>query len=332
MRDLILSILIAFAVCMIAGPFVISMLRKQKMGQQVRDDGPQTHLTKQGTPTMGGIIILLGLAVSCIILTVRGGSLSIPSLIATLGFGLVGFLDDIIKAVKKRSLGLRAYQKLIGQFGLALVIALFAYYNQQIGSKIFVPFANVEWDLGFWYVPVMMIIIVGLVNAVNLTDGLDGLASGTSMIISAGFGILFMYMYQRAFDGGEIFYAIGLKNMMVFSGALTGACLGFLRFNAHPAKVFMGDTGSLALGGAISMMAICSRLILIMPILGGIFFATIMSVVLQVGSYKLRKKRIFRMAPLHHHFELGGMKETRVVSMYMIVGALLCLVSLFILA
>ncbi len=329
MEQLILSILFAFLICIVLGPLVIPLLHKLKFGQNVRDDGPKKHLAKAGTPTMGGVITIF--AVSLVTLLMGKGSqeFSIVTVLVMVGYGLIGFLDDFIKVKMKRSRGLRAYQKIIGQFGLALVIAIWAYRNPMVGSVVNVPFLNIEWDLGWFYIPFAVFVIIAIVNSVNLTDGLDGLASGVMMIDAVIYGVICAILTAAAAEAGNVMLAANLNNEMIFAGALAGGCLGFLRFNAYPARVFMGDTGSLALGGALSMLAISTRSMLIVPIIGIMFMMSSISVILQVGSYKLRnKKRVFLMAPLHHHFELKGFPETKIVSMYMIITAVAGLVVL----
>ena len=323
---LIYSILLSFGVSLLLGPLAIPLLKRLKFGQMVRDDGPQTHLSKAGTPTMGGVIILLAAVLTCLVLFSGPVEYLLLAVLIMLGYGLVGFLDDFIKVLRRRSMGLRAYQKIIGQLGLAVVVALFAYNDPNIGSKLIVPFAGVEWDLGVWYVPFTVFAVLGVVNGVNLTDGLDGLASGVTLLNALTFGLLYIVFIGNA--AGRTLYADNLKNMLVFAGAVTGACLGFLRYNTYPARVFMGDTGALALGGALAVMAIMMRMTLIIPLIGLMFVLSVVSVVLQVGSYKLRKKRVFKMAPLHHHFELKGNPETKVVAIYMIVTAITCLIAL----
>lgn len=328
MQKLILANIVAFAICLAVGPAIIPALKRLKFGQMVRDDGPQSHLVKAGTPTMGGVLILIGLFASSFILSGTDVEFVWAAALVTAGYALVGFLDDFLKIKNKRSLGLRAYQKIIGQFGLAVVVAVFAYNHPLIGSKLIVPFSSAEWDLGIFYVPFIIFVVIALVNSVNLTDGLDGLASGVTLVIGASMGLMVYAGFAAAQGSGELLYSINMEGLMMFTGALTGACLGFLRFNTYPARVFMGDTGSLALGGALSMIFIMSRMTLLLPVMGGMFVASSVSVILQVGSYKLRGKRVFKMAPLHHHFELKGLPETRVVTMYMIITAALCLVGL----
>jgi len=329
--NLVFSVIVSFIVALAIGYGLIPVLRRLKFGQQVRDDGPQSHLSKTGTPTMGGIIMIIALIIATFVFA-RGNIQHILFLLAvTLGFSAIGFLDDLIIVVKKRSLGLKAYQKIIGQLGLALIVALYAYNDPNIGSKLYVPFFNIYWDIGVWFIPVTVFVIVGWVNGVNLTDGLDGLASGVTLINAAAFSLIFFATAAFAQSNGETLRAVNLGNTMIFAAALTGACLGFLRYNAYPAKVFMGDTGAFALGSALTLMAVVSRMQILLPIMGLMFLLTILSVIIQVGSYKLRKKRVFKMAPLHHHFELSGVPETKIVAVYMIVTAilsLLCLLSI----
>ncbi|MDL2217855.1 phospho-N-acetylmuramoyl-pentapeptide-transferase [Christensenellaceae bacterium OttesenSCG-928-M15] len=328
MQQILLAVLLSFGVAVLLGPILIPMLKRLKFGQTVRDDGPKTHLVKSGTPTMGGLMILAGILAGTLAFSMSGMDFVLPALLATFAFGIVGFFDDFIKIRKKRSLGLKAYQKILAQLGISFIIALYAYKQVYIGSSIYVPFANINVDLGIWYIPFVMFVMIAIVNAVNLTDGLDGLASGVSMIYSFTMMIIFMIIAYIAMNEGAKLQAENLRGMAVFSAAVTGACLGFLRYNAYPAQVFMGDTGSLALGGALGMMAVFSRAILLLPVMGICFVASAVSVVLQVGSYKLRKKRIFKMAPLHHHFELKGVPETKIVSMYMIITAVFCMICL----
>ncbi|MGI6176635.1 MAG: phospho-N-acetylmuramoyl-pentapeptide-transferase [Christensenellales bacterium] len=333
MQHLILATIAAFLICLVLGPVVIPLLRRLKFGQTIRDDGPQSHLSKAGTPTMGGVLIIVAVVAACL-LFVRGSfEYVLYGILLMLGFGAIGFIDDFIKIVKARSLGLRAYQKMIGQLGLALAAALFAYFNPNIGSAVYVPFFNVYWDLGVFYVPVMVLFIVFMVNCVNLTDGLDGLASGVSLIVSSGFAIIFMFASITIGGLGNVLLGVNLSNMAVFCGALAGACLGFLRFNANPATVFMGDTGSMALGGALCAMAMVFAQQIVLALMGVMFVMSGVSVILQVGSYKLRnKKRIFKMAPLHHHFELSGVKEQKIVAVYMIITVMMLLLCLLALA
>jgi phospho-N-acetylmuramoyl-pentapeptide-transferase len=271
-------------------------------------------MSKSGTPTMGGLIMIAAVCIT----TLTSGNVNrdlYVILFATISFGLIGFIDDFIKVVLKRNLGLKAYQKLIGQIIIAVLIALYQSSISQYGTKILIPFMNEYLDLGILYIPFIVTVMVATANSVNLTDGLDGLAAGVTLIVSSFFSLVAMNW--------------GYPSIAVFCGALTGACLGFLRFNAYPAKVFMGDTGSMALGGAVAAIAILMNLTLLIPIVGGIYFAEALSVILQVTSFKLTGKRIFKMSPLHHHFELTGWKETKVVVVFWSVTLLLCIVGLF---
>ncbi len=334
MEYLIYALLLATLVAMLLGPILIPALKRLKFGQTERTDGPKTHLKKSGTPTMGGLMIIAGILAGTLAFSLSATEFVLPALLVTTGFGLLGFLDDFLKVRFKNTVGLRAYQKIIGQFCIAAIIALYAYNSPFVGSKIYMPFLNIEWDLGIFYIPFIIFTVVAVVNGVNLTDGLDGLSSGVTLIYALTMGVVFYYMSQAvltpadAAQASQTQYSAELKSMGMFSAAVAGACIGFLRYNSYPARVFMGDTGSLALGGAIVCMAIFSRAVFLLPIMGACFVASDLSVVLQVGSYKLRKKRVFKMAPLHHHFELLGYSETKIVSMYMIVTTVLCLVCL----
>jgi phospho-N-acetylmuramoyl-pentapeptide-transferase len=334
MEHLIYALLLAALVAILLGPVLIPALKRLKFGQTERTDGPKTHLKKSGTPTMGGLMIIAGILAGTLAFSLSATEFVLPALLVTTGFGLLGFLDDFLKVRFKNTVGLRAYQKIIGQFCIAAIIALYAYNSPFVGSKIYMPFLNIEWDLGIFYIPFIIFTVVAIVNGVNLTDGLDGLSSGVTLIYALTMGVVFYYMSQAvlmpadAAQASQTQYGAELKSMGMFSAAVAGACIGFLRYNSYPARVFMGDTGSLALGGAIACMAIFSRAVFLLPIMGACFVASDLSVVLQVGSYKLRKKRVFKMAPLHHHFELLGYSETKIVSMYMIVTTVLCLVCL----
>ncbi len=313
MKEIIYTIIISFVITLIAGPIFIPILKKLKFGQTVRDEGPRTHLAKNGTPTMGGIIMMIAILITCLT-TTRLNTDMIFALISILGFGFIGFVDDYIKVVLKRSLGLRAYQKLIGQFGLATLLAIYQSKTSILGTKVIVPFFHDYFiDLGILYIPFIVFVTVATVNSVNLTDGLDGLASGVTLIVGAFFAMIASYW--------------GNTSIAIVAAALVGACLGFLKYNAHPAKVFMGDTGSMALGGAVAAAAILMNISLIIPIVGGIYFAESLSVIIQVTSFKLTGKRVFKMSPLHHHFELEGWHETKVVTVFWIVSIVLSLIG-----
>ena len=311
--DIVRTIIIAFLITLILGPIVIPLLRKFKIGQSIREEGPQSHLSKTGTPTMGGIIIFIALVITVFTSGIRTKDMYILVL-ATFGFGFIGFIDDFIIVVKKRNLGLKAYQKLIGQILLAIILAVYQSNTSVLGTKVIIPFLNNQYlDLGIFYIPFIVFVVVGTVNSVNLTDGLDGLASGVTLIILSFFGLVALYW--------------GMGSISIFSTALTGACLGFLIHNSYPAKIFMGDTGSMALGGAVSAIAILLNLPLVLPIVGGIYFIETLSVIIQVLSFKLTGKRVFLMSPLHHHFEHKGWKETTVVTAFYFATVVFCLIG-----
>ncbi|CAH2212746.1 phospho-N-acetylmuramoyl-pentapeptide-transferase [Tepidibacter aestuarii] len=316
-QHMIMTMIVSFVITLILGPIFIPMLQRLKFGQTVRDEGPKSHLVKNGTPTMGGIIMILAIFLTCIT-TARINNDMIFALISIIGFGFIGFVDDYIKVVLKRSLGLRAYQKLIGQFALATLLAIYQSKTSILGTQVIVPFFKQTIDLGFLYIPFIVFVTVATVNSVNLTDGLDGLASGVTLIVG-----VFFAMISIKYAGNGI---------GIVSSALVGACLGFLKFNAHPAKVFMGDTGSMALGGAVAAAAILMNLSLIIPIVGGIYFAESLSVIIQVTSFKLTGKRVFKMSPLHHHFELEGWHETKVVMVFWAVSVILSIIGFISLA
>ncbi|WP_138159320.1 phospho-N-acetylmuramoyl-pentapeptide-transferase [Peptoniphilus catoniae] len=307
--------IISIAVALLMGKILIPILTKLKAGQSIREDGPKSHLKKNGTPTIGGLIFLSAL----VIITLLSGNLS-PQvwilILSTSLFALTGFIDDYIKVTKERNLGLTAKQKLFLQIVGALIILIYQYKSKSLSSDLFIPFIKTSVNIGLMYIPFIIFVIVGTVNSVNLTDGLDGLAAGTSIITLGFFAIA----------------ANKLQNYHIefFCIALMGSLFGFLYFNRNPAKVFMGDTGSLSLGGAISAVAVLLNLPLILPIAGGIFFIETLSVIIQVASFKLRGKRVFLMAPLHHHFEESGWKESKVVIVFYIVQFVLCVISYFV--
>ncbi|SFD59215.1 Phospho-N-acetylmuramoyl-pentapeptide-transferase [Paenibacillus catalpae] len=302
----------SFLISVLLGPLFIPLLRRMKFGQQIRTDGPQSHLKKSGTPTMGGIIIMLALLISFLKFSDKTADFWVL-FTASLGFGLVGFLDDYIKIVFKRSLGLTARQKLFGQLLFSIIVCA-ELYNMNHSTLITVPGTSWGFDLGWFYYPFVVIILFGSSNAVNFTDGLDGLLSGTSAIAFGAFTIIALQVSEH--------------ESAIFSAAMVGAVLGFLIFNAHPAKVFMGDTGSLGIGGGIAAVAILTKMELMLVIVGGVFVLEMLSVILQVGSFKLRGKRIFKMSPIHHHFELVGWSEWRVVTTFWSVGLLFAAIGL----
>ena len=310
-------VIISFVVSVVLSPVIIPFLKKLKAGQTVRDDGPKTHLKKTGTPTMGGIIILLSVIITSIFY-VRDYPKILPVLFVTLGFGIIGFLDDYIKVVLKRAMGLTPLQKLAGQI---VVTGVFAFYVTQVlklDVAMKVPFMKGQLtDFGIWNIPVMFFIVLATVNGTNFTDGLDGLASSVTVIVATFFSVV----------------AVGTQSWIEpITCAVAGALLGFLLFNVYPASVFMGDTGSLALGGFVASAAYMMQMPLFIPIVGLVYAVEVLSVVLQVVYYKISGgKRIFKMAPLHHHFELCGWSETKIVACFSIVTAILCLVALMLL-
>lgn len=312
-NETILAVIIAFVVSAVLCPIVIPFLHRLKFGQQVRDDGPQTHLKKQGTPTMGGLVILSSIIITSL-LYIRDYPKIIPVLFMTVGFGVVGFLDDYIKIVMKRSEGLNPIQKLIGQF---VITGIFAYYiviSPDIGTGMLIPFTGKYLQLPVWlFVPALFFIILGTDNGVNFTDGLDGLCTSVTILVATFFTIV----------------AIGENSgISPITGAVVGSLLGFLLFNVYPARVFMGDTGSLALGGFVASSAFMMQMPIFIAIVGLIYLVEVLSVIIQVTYFKKTGgKRFFKMAPIHHHFELCGWSETRVVGVFSIITAILCLIA-----
>ncbi|PTA84503.1 phospho-N-acetylmuramoyl-pentapeptide-transferase [Bacillus sp. Nf3] len=315
---ILFTIIMGFLISVLLSPIFIPFLRRLKFGQSIREEGPQSHQKKSGTPTMGGIMIIFSITITTIVMINKFSEISPEMfllLFVTLGYGLLGFLDDYIKVAMKRNLGLTSKQKLIGQIVIAVIFyAVFHYY--QFATTIRIPGTDVIFDLGWAYFILVVFMLVGGSNAVNLTDGLDGLLSGTAAIAFGAFAIL--AWNQSQYD------------VAIFSVAVAGAVLGFLVFNAHPAKVFMGDTGSLALGGAIVAIAILTKLEILLVIIGGVFVVETLSVILQVISFKTTGKRIFKMSPLHHHYELVGWSEWRVVVTFWTAGLLLAVLGIYI--
>lgn len=313
--DIIRTLVISFLITLLLGPIVIPLLKRLKIGQSIREEGPKSHLSKSGTPTMGGLIILLSLVIT----VYSSGMITEDTYVlifATLGFGLIGLIDDYIIVVKKRNLGLSARQKMAGQVILAIALAIYQSNTSEMGTKVILPFIQNQYlDLGILYIPFIVFVVVGTVNSVNLTDGLDGLASGITLIVMSFFSMIALKW--------------GFGSISLYATALAGACLGFLMHNSYPAKVFMGDTGSLALGGAVATIAILLNLPLILPIVGGIYFIETLSVIIQVLSFKLTGKRVFLMSPLHHHFEHKGWKETKIVSVFWFATVILCLIGMY---
>lgn len=316
MEILLYAAAVAFFAALIFGYLVIPVLRRLKFGQSIRQEGPQSHYAKGGTPTMGGVIIITALTISTLYFAGNSPECWL-ALFVTIGHGILGFWDDAIKVIYKRSLGLKSRQKLLGQIIMAVTLAYVAdaYFGR--GTDLWVPIIGTYIDLGGMYFVLIFAVLVGTTNAVNLTDGLDGLASGTTAIAALVYAIIAMLF--------------GKYELAIFCIALTGSCLGFLKYNTYPAKVFMGDTGSLALGGGLAAVAVMTKTELLLVIVGGVFVMEALSVMIQVISFKTTGKRVFRMSPLHHHFELGSWKETKIVKTFWLTGAALGIAALGIL-
>lgn len=326
----LLAGLAALTISLCLGPVLIRWLASMKVGQPIRSDGPERHLAKAGTPTMGGTLILFsGLLATFLLADLRNAYVWL-ALLVTLGFGAIGFIDDYRKLQGQNSAGLSAGNKLLLQGILGLAAGLFLATQPEFSTTLNFPLVkNFHPDLGWWYVPFAAFVIVGTSNAVNLTDGLDGLAIGP-VAIAAATGGLFAYIagHSGMAEYLQVEYVAGAGELMVFGGALVAAGLGFLWFNAYPAQMIMGDVGSLPLGAAIAVLMLVSKQALLLPLLGGIFFVEAVSVILQVASFKLRGKRIFRMAPIHHHFELMGWPEPLIIVRFWIVAIICALLSL----
>lgn len=315
-------VLLSFAISIILGLIIIPILKKLKVGQIERDDGPKSHLKKQGTPTMGGVIIALTIFIVCMGLYVKYSVSEanvakniLPLLFVTIGFGLVGFVDDFKKLVLKNTKGLKPIYKMLGLLIIAVAYTLFLTNVLKIGTATYIPFLKIYINMPIWiYIPFAIFVLLGTTNAVNLTDGIDGLATTVTTIILAFFTTV-----------GII---LGVKEIVLVGATLVGACLGFLLFNLHPAKVFMGDTGSLLLGGAIAGIALYLKMPIILVIVALVPVIETISVMLQVTYYKKTGKRIFKMAPIHHHFELSGWSENKVVSVFSIITLILCVIGI----
>ena len=311
---MVIPVLIAFGLSVLMGPFVIPFLRRLKMGQTERVEGVQSHLKKTGTPTMGGVMILAAITITSLIY-VREYPKIIPILFVTLGFGMIGFLDDYLKVVLKRSDGLFPMQKMALQIVITGIFAFYIVKVAKIPLTMLVPFSSGKyWDIGWLAIPVLFFAVIGTVNGVNFTDGLDGLASSVTVLVATFFTVV----------------AIGTKSgIEPITCAVVGALLGFLLFNVYPASVFMGDTGSLALGGFVASTAYMLQMPLFIILVGAIYLMEVLSVMIQVSYFKATGgKRIFKMAPIHHHFELCGWSETRVVAVFSIITAILCLIGI----
>lgn len=325
LQRLIWTILASFVMAIVFGPVVIPWLKRMKFGQTIYDLGPESHKKKQGIPTMGGIIFAVPAVIASLAFAYNDTrwDYMLICLVCALGAGAIGFVDDFIKVRLKRSLGLTPKQKMIPLILVAVGVSVWAYLNPAIGPALKVPFTDWEWNLGWAYIPVMTFIIVGTVNSANLLDGLDGLLGGCALLDFATMALICVSM------AGAMGGSTNLSNAAIFSGAMAGALLGFLRFNSHPARVFMGDIGSFFIGGALMGVMIVTRNALLLPIIALAMMVSALSDIIQISYFKLTHgKRVFRMAPLHHHFELGGMPETQIVAMYYIVTVILCLTAL----
>jgi len=326
----IYAMITALVVSFIIGPWVIRKLESLQARQVIRTDGPESHLKKQGTATMGGVLILTAIVVPTLLWADLTNSYLWATLFIVVGYGLVGFVDDYKKVVEKNSKGLSARQKMFWQLLLGFTVGVFLYSRPGFSTEVYFPFfKKLHPDLGFFYIPFVMLVIVGASNAVNLTDGLDGLAIGPVAINAATY-MLFTYLVGNAKLSGylQIPYVAGSGELSVLCGAMVGAGLGFLWYNSYPAEVFMGDVGSLPLGGALGTLAVITKQEILLVIVGGIFVIEALSVIFQVGSYKYRGKRIFRMAPIHHHFELKGVEEPKIIVRFWIISIILALVAI----
>lgn len=327
-----LAVLTAMVFSLILGPWIIRQLRKLSLTQQIRDDGPKAHLGKSGTPTMGGILIILCMLIALLMWGDLKNIYIWTLIVSLVGFGGIGFLDDYLKVYRKNHTGLRAYQKFGLQILLALMIGIFLYMNPKdpYADVLSIPFFK-KWliDLGWMYIPFSVMVIVGSSNAVNLTDGIDGLAIGLVAVAALANAVLvYLSGHKGLAQYLQVLYLPGTGELTVFCGAMFGAALGFLWYNSYPAEVFMGDVGSLGLGGALGTLAVMTKHEIVLAVVGGIFVIETVSVMLQVASFKLTGKRIFKMAPVHHHFELKGWPEPKVIIRFWIIGIMLALLSL----
>lgn len=311
-----IAILIGFVASAILGPIFIPILIKLKFGQSIREIGPKWHEKKSGTPTMGGVIFILALIIAIVASYKHMDAKSYLAVFCTLGFGVVGFIDDFIKVVLKRNLGLRAWQKLALQIVISVAFVFVGLEKGLLSTSINIPFTDIVWDMGWFYIPFAIFVLLAVVNGVNLTDGIDGLATSVTVVVMTFFGVISCLIV----DGS----AVG-----VFCFALVGALLGFLLYNKNPAKVFMGDTGSLMLGGAVGAMSLIINNPFILVLVGIVYFVETLSVMIQVTSFKLTGKRVFKMSPIHHHFEMCGWNERKIVLVFVTVTLIFCVLSYF---
>jgi len=326
----IYAMITALLVCFVLGPWIIRKLESLQARQVIRTDGPESHLQKQGTPTMGGVMILAAIVIPTLLWADLSNQYVWIVLFITIGYGLIGFVDDYKKVVEKDTKGLSARQKMFWQVLLAGAVAVFLFLKPGFSEELFFPFfKRFHPDLWIWFIPFVTLVIVGASNAVNLTDGLDGLAIGPVTINAATY-MLFAYVAGHATLSAylQIPRVVGAGELAIVCGAMVGAGLGFLWYNSYPAEVFMGDVGSLSLGGTLGTIAVLTKQEILLVIVGGVFVVEALSVIFQVGSYKYRGKRIFRMAPIHHHFELKGVAEPKIIVRFWIITIILALVAI----
>lgn len=325
-----LAALMALLISFILGPYLIRSLAAMQMNQPIRKDGPASHTAKAGTPTMGGTLIILALVLSTVLLADIMSLYITLALFVTAGFAVIGFIDDSLKLRQKSSRGISARTKFLSQLAVSFVAVLVLYYQPGFSGVLGVPFfKNIRPDLGIWYIPFAMLVIVGASNAVNLTDGLDGLAIGPVMTAAGTYAfVAYVTGHLKFADYLQIPYVAGVGELSVFCAAIVASGLGFLWFNAYPAQMFMGDVGSLALGAALGVVAVMTKNEILMVIVGGVFVVEALSVIFQVASYKLRRKRVFLMAPIHHHFELKGWPEPQIIVRFWIISIICSLVAL----
>lgn len=317
MLGLFYGLIVAFLIALVFAPLFIPLLRRLKFGQYIREEGPESHQKKAGTPTMGGIIILLALISSVLIAAIKFHYLTTNTyllLFVVIGFGLIGFLDDFIKVVMKRNLGLKSKQKLLGQLLVAIVFFI-VLERSSFSTAVTIPGTHAGIDFHWTYVILIIIMLLGTSNGTNLTDGMDGLLSGTAVIAFAAYTIVAIHNMQ--FD------------VALFSASMAGGLLGFLIFNVHPAKVFMGDTGSLAIGGALAAVAILTKAEILLIIVGGVYVIETLSVMIQVASFKTTGKRVFKMSPIHHHYELSGWSDWRIVSTFWLISLIFAVIGIY---
>ena len=326
MQKLLMAFVICFATTLLLGFVVLPLLKKAKAKQEILKYVEQ-HKSKAGTPTMGGIFFIGSIAIACLLVFDKNSTLATLALAITVGYGIVGFLDDFIKIYFKRNLGLRAYQKIILQLGVSLIIGFFAKNNILVNGEFYIPFLKTTVDFGFWTVPFVVFVFLATTNGTNLTDGIDGLASSIACVYMAVFAIILFAESHYLDQSGFILLSSEYKNLSYFCISVFAGTLAYLLFNVFPARVFMGDTGSLALGGAVASVAVLSKKTLFIPIIGFMFVVSVVSVILQVARYKLTKKRFFLMAPYHHHLQMKGVSEPRIVCIYTTITVVLGVLS-----